>query len=151
MASDSGCGDKQLADLCVMLEKEPLYHVSLGSKELFHSNFLAWFADSFPELAAAVFEPWAIPMKGAQPARSERETKHVDLILHLPGLAPIAVENKVFSVPNEEQLGDVSDVLAKMMGHKTRGGAYTSVLLSLMSPGWATYLDVGSVPTLLCK
>jgi hypothetical protein len=32
------------------------------------------------------------------------ESSHLDLILHLPGLAPIAVENKVFSVPDEEQL-----------------------------------------------
>ena len=36
---------------------------------------------------------------------SERESTHLEfLVLHLPGLAPLAIENKVFSVPNEEQL-----------------------------------------------
>ncbi len=96
--------DEIVATLCAALEKEPLFHMSLGSKELFHSNFLAWFADCFPEHAAAVFRPWTVPMAEAQADRSEREPAHLDLVLHLPGLAPIAVENKVFSTPDEEQL-----------------------------------------------
>jgi hypothetical protein len=128
---------EMVATLCAALEKEPLFHMSLGSKELFHSNFLAWFADCFPELAAAVFRPWAVPMAEARAARSERETSHLDLVLHLPGLAPITVENKVFSIPDEEQL------------HRYAGGAlsrreagrreYTRLLLSLISPGWTMY------------
>ena len=91
-----------VATLCAALEKEPLFHMSLVSKEMFHSNFLAWFADYFPKHAAAVFRLWTVPMVEAQADRSEREPAHLDLVLHLPGLAPIAVENKVFSVPGEE-------------------------------------------------
>jgi hypothetical protein len=30
-----------VATLCAGLDKEPLFHMSLGSKELFHSNFLS--------------------------------------------------------------------------------------------------------------
>ena len=101
VTSTMSFGDEIVATLCTALEKEPLFHMSLGSKELFHSNFLAWFADCFPEHAAAVFRPWTVPMTEAQADRSEREPAHLDLVLHLPGLAPIAVENKVFSVPDE--------------------------------------------------
>ena len=129
--------DKIVATYCVNLEKEPLFHMSLGSKELFHSNFLTWFADCFPELAASVFHPWAVPMIGAKAGRSEREVDHLDLVLHLPDLAPIAVENKVFSVPDEEQLDHLTkDALAK---REAKGTSYARVLLSLMSPGWTMY------------
>ena len=126
-----------VATLCAALEKEPLFHMSLGSKELFHSNFLAWFADCFPEHAAAVFRPWTVPMAEAQADRSEREPAHLDLVLHLPGLAPIAVENKVFSVPDEEQLDRYAGgALARRRAGRS---AYTRILLSLISPGWTMY------------
>ncbi len=129
--------DEIVATLCAALKEEPLFHMSLGSKELFHSNFLAWFADCFPEHAAAVFRPWTIPMASAQPSRSEREPAHLDLVLHLPGLAPIAVENKVFSTPDEEQLDRYAEgTLAQRSAAET---TYARVLLSLMSPGWTTY------------
>ena len=128
--------DKKVKTLCEDLEKEPLLHMSLHSMELFHSDFLAWFANSFPEQAAAVFLPWTVPMAGAQAGRSERESNHLDLVLHLPDLAPIVVENKVFSVPDEEQLDRYADVLAE---REAKGSTYTRVLLSLISPGWATY------------
>jgi hypothetical protein len=129
--------DETVKTLCEALEKEPLFHISLGSKELFHSNFLAWFADCFPDLAASVFRPWAVPMVGTQASPSERESGHLDLILHLPDLAPIAIENKVFSVPSEEQLDHhAEDTLAK---REAEGTSYARVLLSLMSPGWTRY------------
>lgn len=131
--------DETVRTLCEALEKDPLFHMSLGSKELFHSNFLAWFADYFPEHVAAVFRPWTVTMVGAKAGRSEREVDHLDLVLHLPDLAPIAVENKVFSVPNEEQLDHLTKgALAK---REAKGTTYAHVLLSLMSPGWTMYND----------
>ncbi len=129
--------DEIVATLCAALEKEPLFHMSLGSKELFHSNFLAWFADCFPEHAAAVFRPWTVPMAEAQAGRSELEPAHLDLVLHLPGLAPIAVENKVFSFPSEEQLDRYAE--GALARREAWGTTYARVLLSLMSPGWTMY------------
>src|SRR5690242_9425778 len=93
-----------LATACAALAREPLFHMSHGSQELFHSDLLAWFADQFPDRAAAVFAPWALPQPGARANLTEREVQHYDLILHLPGLAPIVIENKVLSVPDEQQL-----------------------------------------------
>jgi hypothetical protein len=137
MVSTMNSNDEIVATLCAALEEEPLFHMSLGSKELFHSNFLAWFADYFPAHAAAVFRPWAVPMVEAQADRSEREVDHLDLILHLPGLAPIAVENKVFSVPDEEQLDHLTE--GALSQREKEGTSYSRVLLSLMSPGWIMY------------
>jgi PD-(D/E)XK nuclease superfamily len=129
--------DKIVSNLCAALDQEPLFHMSLGSKELFHSNFLAWLADCFPEPAAAVFSPWTEPMPG-EPARpSEREAGHLDLILYLPNLAPIAIENKVFSVPDEEQLDRYAE--STLAQREAVGTRYGRVLLSLMSPGWTSY------------
>ena len=127
--------DKAVEKLCKDLENEPLWHMSLHSMELFHSNFLAWFADNSPEQAAAVFSPWAVPMPGAPESHSERESNHLDLVLPLPGLAPIVVENKVFSVPNEKQLDRYAEELAKREARE--GTTYTRILLSLMEPDWA--------------
>ncbi|HXL38268.1 MAG TPA: PD-(D/E)XK nuclease family protein [Ktedonobacteraceae bacterium] len=126
-----------VANLCAALEKEPLFHMSLGSKELFHSNFLAWFADCFPEPPAAAFRPWTVPMGDGQAGRSEREPAHLDLVLHLPGLAPIAIENKVFSVPSEEQLDRYAEGV--LLQREKEGTSYARVLLSLMSSGWTLY------------
>jgi hypothetical protein len=134
--------DDKLEAAVAALEKEPLFHMSLGSKELFHSNFLAWLANTFPDQVADVFRPWVAPVDGARPrsselgATSEREKRHVDLILHLPDLASIAIENKVFSVPDEDQLARLSTELALLAQDQPRARVYSRVLLSLMSPGW---------------
>ena len=39
------------AELARALDAEPLFHMSLGSKELFHSNFIAWFARKYADEA----------------------------------------------------------------------------------------------------
>ena len=46
--SDDGVG----GGLRSAFGRDALHYISLGSKELFHSNFLGWFAGSFPDLAA---------------------------------------------------------------------------------------------------
>lgn len=39
--------------LLIELNKNPMFHLSLGSKELFHSNFLAFLWDQNPKLQVA--------------------------------------------------------------------------------------------------
>ena len=110
---------------------------SLGSKELVHSNLLARFADRFPHQAAEVLGECGTPLPGAVALPSARETTHLDLILHLPGLAPLAIENKVFSAPSEEQLLHYAHGAVAQLGLAAPGPSM--VLLSLMSPGWEKY------------
>jgi len=59
MASTMSSIDEIVATLCAALEKEPLFHMSLGSKELFHSNFLApqsWSFALAPSVLASAHE-----------------------------------------------------------------------------------------------
>jgi hypothetical protein len=89
----------QLASLLSELEAEPLYHASRGSKELFHSDVLAWFVRTEPARAAEVFKPWLTPGNGPTTVRVRREYKRLDLVVELPGFAPLIVENKAFALP----------------------------------------------------
>lgn len=90
------------------LQNSPLFHLSLTSKELFHSNFLYWlgmtyrdlFKESFSKLGcntAAWPDKWEV----------EREYKHLDLCVKGPGKRGkiyLVLENKVKSIPNQKQL-----------------------------------------------
>ena len=38
------------------LKESPLYNLSLVNKELFHSNFIAWFGKTYPKLFIVLIE-----------------------------------------------------------------------------------------------
>lgn len=129
--------DGDVSDLCVALTNEPMFHLSLHSKELFHSNFLAWFCEKRPSIAGEVFSAW-VPGRGGQSAvRVQREADNLDLAIELPGLAPFVVENKVFAPPDEAQLDRYA---SGRMGGLNQPSA---LLLSLSPPFWDgdTYLS----------
>lgn len=74
-----------------------------GQRELFHSNLIAWFFDALPEFADRVFKPLSSP--GHDSGRLvERERKNLDLVFHWEDRAPVVIENKVFSLPQRDQL-----------------------------------------------
>ena len=128
-------GDDAVAlvkELCDDLDAEPLFHASLGSKELFHSNLIAWFVDRQREAARQVFDSWTRPHVGAPDGTTERERLHLDLVIHLRDCAPLVVENKVFSPPKDEQLAQYAQEVA----HRFDPLTPEFVLLSLSDPGW---------------
>src|SRR6478609_4894900 len=102
---------QRVARLCDLLDAEPLFHASLGSKELFHSNLIAWFVDSHPARASQAFASWSRPSNESLAASTERERHHLDLVIHLAGTAPLVVENKVFSPPRDEQLAEYAEAV----------------------------------------
>jgi hypothetical protein len=57
--------DGSLGALCRQLSDEPLWHVSLGSTELFHSNVLDWMCEQFPDEARQVLSCWLQPAEQA--------------------------------------------------------------------------------------
>ncbi len=91
----------------VALTNSPLFHLSLSSKELFHSNFLAWIGDTYPDMFTQILRElgckccWSI-----DDYRIMREYKNHALCLR--GLKdddiPFILENKVKSIPNKRQL-----------------------------------------------
>jgi hypothetical protein len=122
-----------LARLVAQLEGDVLFTMSLGSKELFHSNLLGWYLRRFPGVRAALLDAWEVP---AQPADADahvcvlRESQHFDLMVHEPGRRVLVIENKVFALPDTAQLEEYEK-------QAPRGAAL--VLLSLTDPGWEEY------------
>ena len=102
----------------------------LGHRELFHSNLLAWFFECLPQAADQVF----LPLTPANPAvrtgrEVQREGGNLDLQFTWPGRDPLVIENKVFSLADEEQLARYSE--------KIKAGSTASLwLLSTTDPGW---------------
>lgn len=135
-------GDKPVQAIARELNVEPLARIMYGQRELFHSNFLAWFFDTLPDLADAVFRDLTVddPGGAATVRCVERERENLDLVFRWPGAAPLVIENKVFSLPDKDQLDEYR-------GKTTRwAGAPAQHVLLSMSPlhepveGW-TYLS----------
>ena len=87
------------------LKKSPLYSLSMANKELFHSNFLAWFGDQYKN----EFKVLMNKLLGTEVLKDnnfsiEREYKHFDICVKVNGNEIILIENKVKSVPTREQL-----------------------------------------------
>ena len=57
LASDNA----RIKEICGRLNDEAIYHWSLHSKELFHSNVLGWFCEKYPEAASQFLQGWAPP------------------------------------------------------------------------------------------
>ncbi|MGH3767041.1 MAG: hypothetical protein ACRDTX_18115 [Pseudonocardiaceae bacterium] len=120
------------------LDDDLVFALSLGSKELFHTNLLGWFAQHQPSVGAALLREWD---PHAEPAllRARREWRHLDLVLEevaadgTPGQARVVVENKMFALPDLDQLRDYGRVI-----NTDLKGAPSLVLLSLADPGWPT-------------
>jgi PD-(D/E)XK nuclease superfamily len=122
----------ELVELVRRLNDEPLTHLMLGHRELFHTNLLAWFFRCIPEAADKVFAPLTEDC-GVQTDATrgvQREKNNLDLLFRWPGRRPLVIENKVFSLPDEEQLEKYA------VKAKAGGESPTFWLLSLTDPSW---------------
>ncbi|WP_407343365.1 hypothetical protein [Pengzhenrongella phosphoraccumulans] len=118
-------------DTCAALQANPVLHLSLGSKELFHSNLLGWLFAT-PAVARDALAPWLEASATHTGHRVFNELHHLDLIVELDGARPIVVENKVFSLPDEGQLDGYTATNIPATGLAPA----TKLLLSLADPGW---------------
>ena len=123
--------EKRAISVAAALQAEPLFHMSLGSKELFHSNLVAWFVDRYPEDVGVRFAAWTPPAPGRLPAPTTRETGDLDIVIQLADHEAIVIENKAFSMPNEAQLERYAAGPVRALR-----GRPTLVLLSLSNPRW---------------
>lgn len=127
------------------LKKSPLFNLSLSSKELFHSNFIAWICEnyqiSFGEILANHFAE-KFNFSDKKIISVQRETRNLDLTIEFNQIK-IIVENKVKSVPDRQQLIDYK-------GKSNSNNIF--VLLTIIKPsfelkdlGWEllTYRDLG--------
>lgn len=119
----------EVRELCASLQDQALFHLSLHSKELFHSNFLGWLCEAYPVAAAEALN-WWVPEAETNRLNVLRERSNLDLAVQLPGRAPFIVENKVFSPPDESQLARYAE--GKLAGFENP----VLLLLSLTTPTW---------------
>ena len=122
-----------IEEIVKTLYAEPLTHLMLGHRELFHSNLLKWFFDYMEAESDRVFSnlsPKVTKTRIVAKRKIEREKKNFDLWLEWPDRRPLLIENKVFSLPDERQLEDYT---IKATGN---GETVSFWLLSLSDPRW---------------
>jgi len=117
------------------LRVNPLFQLSLGSKELFHSNFIAYMIGfennmEFNKRFVAAFSDLDYPqLETVHPPKRERD--NFDLIIPIDlinsGHTQLVIENKVKSLPSIDQLNDY---------YQRVNGDGMFYLLSLNAPGF---------------
>lgn len=113
------------------LLSSPLFHLSLSSKELFHSNFLGWLGELYPAFFLAVFRDMGCALRClANDFVLKREYENFDLcLLDSDGHILFILENKVKSMPRAEQLKEYEEKAIK----KQKSVPEDLMLLSLVT------------------
>jgi len=124
--------NKIIIDALNKLNNSPLFNFSLGSKELFHSNFLHWLACNYSLEVGSAFSKFIDENKSnnLKLKEREREKQNIDLTFifkdDLTGEnQTLIVENKVKSLPTLSQLEEYS---------KNHNSNKNYLLLSLYKP-----------------
>lgn len=87
------------------LECSPIANISLASKELFHSNFLAWAFNTYPTTLNAVLNCTGLKARSSdESVEVTREEKNLDLVVRVGDNRVVVIENKLKSLPYSEQL-----------------------------------------------
>ena len=142
---------KDIISLTKKLTASPIFNLSLGSKELFHSNFWAWLFETPDGNSVSgseyikVFFP-QFPYQKSTEYEVRREYLNMDVMIEPRPTADNAdsqqayvIENKIKSIPREAQLKEYQDKLGKK-GYKDTELLLTSILAPTFDlPGdWKT-------------
>ena len=90
------------------IKESPLYNLSLVNKELFHSNFIAWFGKTYPKLFIVLIEELLGGKKWLDGDKFDirREFNHFDISVFEGENLKLVIENKVKSIPTQNQLDE---------------------------------------------
>lgn len=123
------------------LKKSPLFNLSLCSKELFHSNFIAWLAENSIEfhryfLSYLDYDESEFDLTDISKISVFREKEHIDLWIQYTKndgtKLDLIIENKVKSLPRKSQLDEYKAKYDSL--NKKEGNDAKFVLLSLAKP-----------------
>lgn len=122
-----------LSQIIEVLRGSPMFHLSLAAKELFHSNFLAWMCETYPDSVGKLFALYLSEAPGTfTRVEAHRENHRVDITLKYENGQTLLIENKVKSLPRMEQLDEISGKV------KARNRETTNfLLLTLVQPGFS--------------
>jgi hypothetical protein len=105
--------EQKLRSIIENLQNSPLFQFSLGSKELFHSNFLAWCCENWRYEMGVVWRHLLPDLKDSSIKKGhegvKREHKNHDLEVKFDSGELLVLELKVKSLPYEEQLEKYSN------------------------------------------
>ena len=125
------------------LNKSILFQLSLGSKELFHSNFLAWLAENSLAFNQAILDFLGRKSCCIQSTTIYREKEHIDLWLEYEiqedkntKIVKVFVENKVKSLPYRSQLDSYAE---NQESAKKENIENHYILLSLYKPSFVDH------------
>lgn len=126
------------------LKEDPIFNVSLSSKELFHSNFWEWLFKRSPEYIKIFFpeiESERIDMDDENAIR--REQGHRDITIWIKDLnKAYVIENKFKSVPNKKQLENYENDLKEFEKGTVTGIIKPSFIESLEGWEFISYSDI---------
>ena len=120
-----------LSEIKKRLDSNPIYALSLGSRELFHSNFLEWLLKNYPPMIAALVEG-PIP---EQEKIIKRERDNFDLVISFgdkDALQSFVIEIKVKDAPRLDQIERYDKKLKDKISRY--GENPQKILLSLVEP-----------------
>lgn len=96
------------------LSSSPLFNLSLSSKELFHSNFLAWLAQHYPDFFVEICKDLGCKADWSNAEWNvKREYENFDLCITSDEKIVMVLENKVKSIPTKAQLDKYVEKLKK--------------------------------------
>lgn len=116
----------QISEIVARLRANPIYSLSLGSRELFHSNFLGWMLDNYPQMISTVFDGDV-----AGEVDIKREWRNLDLVITNAAAKirdVVAIEIKVKDAPKLKQLTEYDGKLEEAF----KGIKIQKILLSLV-------------------
>lgn len=128
---------KKLKESVEILKLNPLFNMSLGSKELFHSNFLAWLLSLDQSFTKKFFKELGFKIEKSEIVNPpKREKDHIDLIFTVTVKNKIITkrfifENKVKSSPDASQLIGYHEKCEEI---RTIGQKNTYLILSIQKP-----------------
>ena len=127
------------------IEKSPMFQLSLGSKELFHTNFLYWLSKAEPNAFWRIMGSFGIKTDDKGSLVVKREWEHFDLsIVHetvkkkkgkdvkIVDNIVAVIENKVKSIPRIKQLDNYNKEIEKV----NKDNECKKILLALIDPGF---------------
>ena len=127
------------------IEKSPMFQLSLGSKELFHTNFLYWLWKAEPNAFWIIMSKFGIKTDDKGSLAVKREWEHLDLsIVHetvkkkkgkdvkIVDNIVAVIENKVKSIPRIKQLENYNKEIEKV----NKDNECKKILLALIDPGF---------------
>jgi len=132
-------GSQRLEDLLVELRNDPIFAMSRGSSELFHSNFLAWVLIALQRDALPMFmNVLDIDVELPMPCKVRREWHSFDLAVEIGNTDLVIVENKFKSLPRVGQLRQYAEKAEAVAD----GRSLHLVLLSPSKPQWIEENDL---------